>query len=358
MNSTDCLAEKLSNKPLQPFPPHPVAVPGYEIVPMSNDAVNLRRWNRSVVLRGQAARFIVRLIRAMDGERDASQLAATLDLDYSIVTELLARLYAAHLIVDRDDLLAATDQHFGLATLVENLARDYPATVQKGHSIYRQIQHQTVLLIGQDGLAEVVRDQIAQSGLDHELIQDLDVVESTYIEQTRPAFLIHAERMADYQSALRINELLLHVGIPWVAGWLEGTNAIVTHVMVPGENACFECLLRRQRGNYASLDQDLAYEQLLRDGRPKIPLHAQESTPGIDGILAGLLTMRAVAYMAGWRPGPPLPKLLEFSTLQLESRSHPVLRLPYCPACGPTSFQPRVQTYRDRTMPSASEVLE
>jgi len=342
------------DKASERFPPHPILVPGYEIVPMDHNTVGLRRWDRSVVLRGQAAQLALRLIQAMDGEKDASQLAASLDLDYEVVVQLLSHLHRSSLLANGQDILTAIDKGFGMAAMLENPASKYvPPEGQE--QITQQPWDQEVLVVGRDDLAQSVRDQLLQNGVGDALIQEPETIEIDRLERERPAFLIHAERMADYQAATRVNQVALRLALPWVAGWLEGPNVIVTHVMVPGENACFECLLLRQRGHYTSFEIDMAYERYLRDGRPDALLQAQESTPGMDGILAGFLAMRAIGHMAGWHPGPPAPKLIEFSTLRLQSRHHPVLRLPNCPVCGPANLQQRVRPFVRKANPLVSE---
>jgi bacteriocin biosynthesis cyclodehydratase domain-containing protein len=331
------------------LPAYPILPPGYELIPMPDGAINLRRWQRSVVLRGQAAQLAGRLIGAMDGHRDLTQLADTTRLPSKLLIQILTRLKQADLLVDSRQLLADNHQHFGVATSLSVFSQE------PGHDTYRQLQQQTVFVVGDDELSPAVGQNLRHNGIGQtKSLTSAEVADDKLVDSD---FLIHVQRRPDYKTACLLNEIALQQNINWLSAWVEGRSLVVSHVMMPGENACFECLLLRQRANYQNLAADLAYENHLRQPPDDLDLHIQESLPALDLILNGLVTLRAVDYLGGWRPGPPVPKLLEFSTSYLENIQHPVLRLPHCPVCGPATLQQKVNPFVSEVVPTSLESL-
>ncbi|HEY0755352.1 MAG TPA: hypothetical protein VGD98_15440 [Ktedonobacteraceae bacterium] len=321
---------------------HPVLVPGYRVITTADDMVTLRWLSHTFVLRGAVVPIVLELIALMDGTKDITQLAEQLHLSPRQLTQILLRLYQAKLIVDKADLIDSSDKKFGVASALSQIHYPYK---DYSHTSYRNLQQQAILVVGSQDLTQMVRDQIEQTGL--ERIQNClgSELASEQIRQFAPTFILHLERAIDYHTTLQINEIALNLNVPWVTGWLAGTTINITHVMIPGENACFECLLLRLRENYINFDADLAYEQFLRNNQDDLSF--QISTPSIDNLLVSLVSMRAITHLIGYVPLLPAPKLIEFSTIDLIGTEHPVLRIPRCPACGAFTFHARTNPYVD-----------
>lgn len=338
-----------TNNPAGTLPTYPVLAPGYELIPMPDGAINLRHWQRSMVLQGQAAQLVARLVQAMDGRSDIAQLAEAMRVPSKLLIQLLIRLQQADLIEDAQQLLPPTHHHFGVATSLGIFSQE------SGHNAYQKLQHKTVLVVGYDELATQVAQTLQKSGVGRVFTgmpSELDMNKAVDAD-----LFIHVQRGADYKTASHLNEVALSQNINWLSAWIEGRSAIVTHVMTPGETACFECLLLRQRSNYPNLDADLAYENHLRQVEAKLDLQIQETLPAVDHILVGLVAMRSADYLGGWRPAPPVPKLFALSLTQSENMQHPVLRLPHCPVCGPANLQQPVTPFASETVPVILECV-
>lgn len=322
---------------------HPMLIPGYKVIPLAENEVNLRREEHTFAVRGKAVPLLQKLLQLMDGTRDLKQLASLTNTQPQVIQQVLMRLYHANVLVDRDDLLTLDNTRFGLASW---LAHHYAFRQNRyTHQVYKDLVDAKVLVIGYSDLTQLVCEQLQLTGIESVQRSSPDHLTDEQMQALAPDFLICAERTIDYRTALRVNELALHFEIPWLAAWLAGSTMNVTHVMVPGENACFECLLLRQRGTYPNFEADLAYELSLR--QEVIDLTIQESIPAIDNLLASFTTLRTIAHLAGYQPEAPVPQLLEVSAVGLESTLHPVLRLPQCPACGPVHVRGQANPYSD-----------
>jgi bacteriocin biosynthesis cyclodehydratase domain-containing protein len=327
----------------EPLFAYPVLRPGYQVIPLTADAVCLRCLDHSFVIRGPAAALVARLLEGINGSRDVSQLAAYAQIEPTLVIQILTRLAQAKIIVEKEVLLAASYQDCGgaaslLAHMYLPAQTEYTQAVQ---TISHCLTSQVVVISGSSDLAPLLSTHCSQSGIKQVHVLPIDQLEYAHIAPLAPTFLLHVERVNDYRAALQVNALALRLHIPWVAGWQTGFYLNVTHVMIPGENACFECLLLRQQRNYMHFAIDLAYEQFLRHEHPTLSF--QESLPSLDHLLASFMGMRMLSFLLGHRPSAPAPRLLEFSPVDMESMQHPVLRLPHCPACGPLNS--RTQTY-------------
>lgn len=319
----------------QVLPMYPMLVPGYVVIPMDAGDLNLRRGRRSLVLRGRTAASAQRILDYLDGTHSLDELATLTHLDRTTLDNIVRRLGAAQLITDREVTLPRDDPRAELATALEVFAA---SEGNQGHAAYWMVQRQRVALVGHKEVACNIGQILTDSGVG--TVEWLaSETQADVIRKMRPTFLIQASPTAAYRSCLAINSLALELSFPWLAAWIEGPNLIVTHVVVPDETACFECLLTRQRRNFPHYDADLAYERYQREHAGTEASDAQAVPPFGTHLLAGLAASRTLGHMVGLVPGPPVPFLLEFSLQLLESVTHPVLRLPRCPACGASSVR-------------------
>ena len=121
------------------------------------------------------------------------------------------------------------------------------------------------------------------------------------------------------------NRLALERGIRWLGVRpFDGLAATVGPLAVPGESACYECLLHRLAA-HVEYGRDLVR---IESSAPA----AGELAP-IDAIAAGVAAQLALGWVAGL--DTTLPGALYVLELRpvLSLTSHPILRVPRCPAC-------------------------
>jgi ribosomal protein S12 methylthiotransferase accessory factor len=145
------------------------------------------------------------------------------------------------------------------------------------------------------------------------------------------------------------NEEALRGGRPWLLVKPLGRQVWVGPLFRPGETGCWECLAQRLRAN----SRVATYLQ-GRNGHAGAVVHDRACTPATLQVAWGL----AANAIASWVVRGELPDLHgKLQTLDLPSwklQTHPLIRLPFCPACGrgdgeARPFRPPVLESRKKT---------
>ena len=129
-----------------------------------------------------------------------------------------------------------------------------------------------------------------------------------------------------------LNEQRLRDTTPWLALLpADGRFVAVGPLYVPGQTACHACYLLR-RGATSGYEEDFS---LLERQPVRAPMPRAAST-----IAAGLAALVCIRWLGAH--DPTLPGVLYAIELhgRLGLTRHRVLRVPRCPACGPTVPQP------------------
>ncbi|HEX8170599.1 MAG TPA: TOMM precursor leader peptide-binding protein [Thermoanaerobaculia bacterium] len=146
------------------------------------------------------------------------------------------------------------------------------------------------------------------------------------------------EVVADYldDELEAVNAAALRDGWPWMLASPHGEIVMAGPVFVPGDGPCWMCLATR-----------------LREARAawRLPPRGDEAAAAPHPFGLALADLEA----ARWTRHPDAPaRLLTFDTRTLEQRSHAVVRLPHCAACGssPRPFAPLVLESRTKAFTS------
>jgi ribosomal protein S12 methylthiotransferase accessory factor len=125
------------------------------------------------------------------------------------------------------------------------------------------------------------------------------------------------------------NAEALRNGRPWLLVKPSGRQVWVGPLFRPGQTGCWECLARRLRAN----SPVAAYLQ-GRSGPGKAVVNDRAGSPATLQVAWGL----AANAVASWVVRGELPELDgKIQTLDVPSlrmQTHPLVRLPFCPACG------------------------
>lgn len=144
-------------------------------------------------------------------------------------------------------------------------------------------------------------------------------------ERRRPDLTIVVPAPDETPRLVEWNAHALAVGVRWLpVRPFDGLIVAVGPLVVPGESACFECLLLRMAG-HLEYGRDIGHLETVPVAAP--------ASPALETLTAGVVAHLATGCLAG--PDLALPSLLYV----LETRpslalgSHTVLRVPRCPAC-------------------------
>jgi hypothetical protein len=308
----------------------PTLVPGSQVLRL-DDTVVIRTWHRTLRLRGAAAQLTARVLEAVDGKARTADLAAQLDMDGGLVEKILAKLRDGGIVLLSED---------GPAPLSRRDTLDLASGTAAAHGLPDPTQGQRVLVVGHGSAAKLVADRlgelcagtVAHVGSPDELPADGDL----------GAGIVYAEELMTYHDALAVDSRAAAAGVAWCAGWWEGAQLVVTHEMRFGRSACFECLLERQRANYAQPEVDILLEERLRTGAMTTagPDRTQPVPALLSSLLADLLVLRALSLLSGSTRTVQGRRLAEFSLVNWDLRWSTVLRLPSCRRCSPGVLRP------------------
>ena len=114
--------------------------------------------------------------------------------------------------------------------------------------------------------------------------------------------------------------------------------------IVPYETACYECFNLRQKSNVPDIAEYQVVEQFQRTNRLSSDWLA--FTPG-----AGLLALEVLKAITWFMPPAGYAHLYSLNLLTMESKRHPVLKIPRCPACGrPAQPRPTIRAWQQSTV--------
>ncbi|MEN0072467.1 MAG: TOMM precursor leader peptide-binding protein, partial [Propionicimonas sp.] len=112
---------------------------------------------------------------------------------------------------------------------------------------------------------------------------------------------------------------------------LEGSDAFVGPLVLPGEGPCYLCW--RMRALACADDFGVAMAREEARDRARTAGTAPPLLPGLGALVAGVVTQEAVALLVGAGQVRLPGHVLQIEGLERRQTRHPVLQRPDCPAC-------------------------
>lgn len=288
---------------------------------------------------GDTAEPIHAILRLFDGTRTVAQVARASGHTEEDVRDVLAALDADGVVEDagedaRLDLDAAMRARLGPQLQLFSHLSAHPSRLQNALGASR------VIVLGAGPLVEPIARLVGASGasVERHEIDPLRVVASELERaiQGRDHAVLALD--APFRIAfLAMNEAALAQRVRWTAVVLDGLEACVGPTVIPGESACWRCHDLREKGAHPNLERLLAYE--AKAPHPPRAL----GTPAFAEAVAALAAHALVLTLSGGAL-PLVGRVTRVGMLDLQARSHRVLRVPRCPACSPAAV-PDVDRY-------------
>lgn len=316
--------------------------------------------------------FVTAMVPLLDGSRDKEAVANDL------------RQYSRESVVAFLDLL----QQHGLVEPMLDEPRDkrwlaqeafFQKWTERPEELTRRLREAQVLIVGLEPWGAVAAAELAASGIgalhlidDGHVVTD-DLLSSRWwnIQQVgRPRREALAESLAEKFPWCRIvtdsipprddggfttggshcdliigalagDELLLLRRIAGFAhrakvtslyGHLDGLDAVVGPVVVPGQTACWECARLRLLANVDHQEAAHALHASLLSERAKP--RARTYLASMAPLLGHLLALEAVKVVSRYTPSHLAGRLLTQNLVTLETTLHTLIRMPWCEVCG------------------------
>lgn len=129
-----------------------------------------------------------------------------------------------------------------------------------------------------------------------------------------------------------VNTVVLQAQKPWISIYIDGSEALVGPIFVPGESCCYnEFEIQHEATLGGMKDEYLVYKEALdRDG----PGGAHFALPPFLDVASGLASTGIARFLLSGRSFlVGRANRIDFERLSIDYEN--VLRLPRCPACGP-----------------------
>lgn len=284
--------------------------PWYRLVE-DGDRLLLEHGRSVVVLEGRAVRALLpALLPLLDGTRTVDEVVASLGETARPAVELALGL------LDGNGLLAeGPAPQSGAPPSASALAALYGLAPS---AAVERLRLASVAVVGDSETAAAIARLLQAAGLGA-------VVRGGWEGSSEVALAVVAPSPGEAAEVLRWNRLALERSIRWLAVRpFDGLVATIGPLVIPGESACYECLLYRLAAHVEYGSDLMRIESSPTAAGNLAPLHA---------IVAGVAAQLTLGFVAGF--DTRLPGALHVLELRpvLSLASHPVLRVPRCPAC-------------------------
>src|SRR5436190_5066659 len=277
----------------------PIFKPHLDLAIVPDEGVFLLSGSKQVVLRGR----LYELVAPHVGGRTADEICDRLASQVSVaeVYYTLAQLEKKGCLAERDETLSADESAWW------SLQQFEPATASQ------RLQERGVAVQGVGIDAQPLRDLLETAGARVDPKGELSVVVVDHY--LRP-------EIAD------INDAALASGRPWLLARPLGVQLWLGPLFVPGQTGCWACLAERLRANRA-VESYLREREMLPDALVADGAHTAAGWQAAWGLTANAV--------ASWIVRGELPdcegKVRTFDQLSWQTKTHTLVKLPYCPAC-------------------------
>jgi thiazole/oxazole-forming peptide maturase SagC family component len=179
----------------------------------------------------------------------------------------------------------------------------------------------------------------------HNIIGYEDWVDS--LENSGLDILICTSDFGGMQLMRDFNKFCVENAIMFLPVVLQDFKGYVGPLVVPGETACFECLLSRQNSIMPNYHVKRTTECSAPEGQRVVGFH-----PAMSSILGDIAVMELVKFftktLQSWNVGA----LIEVNLLKTEMKSRKVLKIPRCPVCSEMNKISRVTIYNSTFNPT------
>lgn len=125
-----------------------------------------------------------------------------------------------------------------------------------------------------------------------------------------------------------LNETALRTGVPWIAGYMDGSMGVVGPHCVPGRTPCYSEFEMQFESTISMAREHIVYKEHVLNGAAG----TQTFGPHIGAVAGWMASAVLPALVTGRSPVTGRAVVLDFERLMIDQVE--VLKAPRCPACG------------------------
>lgn len=142
--------------------------------------------------------------------------------------------------------------------------------------------------------------------------------------------LVATSDFGGQQALCEWNNLCIDRKIHFLPVVLKNMIGYVGPIIVPGETACYACLISRQKSHSAAPDADELLDKAAFQGQSSNGFH-----PSMPSMLGDLACFELTKFYCGALPGRKGGRLLEMNLLAGTMTGRTIVKLPRCAVCSP-----------------------
>ncbi len=355
------------------------------IVPMGENELQMRVHEKVVVFSGKTVTDLFpEVFPLLDGVHTVSEIISALQerVEESVVIELLTVLNKRFLLEDSDKKTSCLTKNELKRQESQMLLFSRLSGIQ--HSRQEDLKNARVGIIGCGNVGSNTVTSLALAGVGNIVVTDFGKVTdknvflnslfretaigknkaeviSSLCQQINPTVNIHQyitkiKSASDFKKLLSneqlivvcldrpaialyewINEVCVTNQLPWISGSLDGEYGSIGPFVVPHQTACYQCYQLRLQSNLAVDREYLFYKEYLRKNPNQTDLG---STNSFAASIGNLLALEVIKIISGFTFPSTLGYEFTIDFCSLETKLHPVLKLPRCPVCSKTRTTP------------------
>jgi len=324
------------------------------------EGVLLKRGNTILNVNGQGAKSAVPLVLssfASPGSTQEEVLEKFSQEDRHAASQFIAKLISNRLVIPADasgpfppmqeSHLDIFYWHFGESTTHVN----------------QRFNRERMIIIGANHISRQLSSALTHSGVDNFEIVDDPLLANTRLlhpngseqqdmwpgshlprplseweEQTDPdsiSCLIATSDIGGGAVLQKWNRFCVKNNICFLPVLLQDQIGYVGPLVIPGETACLECLLARQKSHRANRFTAQWIEESAFEGQSVVGFH-----PSMASILGDMAAMELTKFFSGILGGRNVGIQIEINLLSARMIPRKVLKVPRCPVCSPLITRP------------------
>jgi len=303
--------------------------PGLAVIPMA-DAIQLRAGDEQIILlHSPAPQQLFELLKLLDGRHRIDELVDKTDLGGRGAIDLVLEHLASN------NLLAATNGK------PDELVRYLGHTVNDADEVVQQLRNRSVVILGSNPGVSLMVSMLGECGIDAGQYRSWPQVNQKpnadgSVPKGVPDVAVCIWEQPDRTQVTAINESACHSGTPCLfVNMSHGQHASIGPFFVPGQGACYQCLIARLYENTTGYRELQATDAFMDQtgqalaGYGVMPPHRH----WVIAVACGEL----IAYLTGHRALGTLNSTLTLDLEQSQMCRQPVWQVPWCPQCGDAS---------------------
>lgn len=320
----------------------PIINPAYVPVKISSDAVAFRvgpfAGAKHTIVDDDGHGVVHRLVDYFDGQHTIEEILTNFDEEDHIIN-IIKKLYQENILRDADS--GGTDPLWGYGTVAQEISKE-----QK-----KRFESSSVSIVTKGPLGSMVAQDLASMGVEDVNICNTSSSTTTVSNQAISSvseyskelfeesdYVIYATNSPSSTTALSLNKLAIETETPLTVGHVLGIEGIVGPTIIPGESACYDCLLNRWKMNTDNREE---FEAYMKGGMNPVE---NVLLPSYNRIVAGYLSLEAMTQLL-FGHGYFVGRTLDINLLTLDIETNEVLKWPRCDTCGVQNTD--VQRYLD-----------